>query len=90
MTISSSVVAKVFNYPLRSLHIMLAVRPLIPLPLTDSQVYIWHRENGTLIETLKGHGHALGRETGCVNAVAWNPTNPGMFASAGDDRQVRM
>ncbi|KAK4690587.1 vacuolar protein sorting-associated protein 1, partial [Lecanoromycetidae sp. Uapishka_2] len=41
-------------------------------------------ENGTLIETLEGH------VTGCVNAVAWNTANPGMFASAGDDTKVRI
>jgi WD40 repeat protein len=51
---------------------------------SDSKVYIWHKENGTLIETLEGHS------TGCVNAVAWNPADPCMFASAGDDRKVRM
>ncbi|KAJ5182460.1 hypothetical protein N7492_000076 [Penicillium capsulatum] len=45
----------------------------------DSRVYIWHRENGSLVETLAGH------VAGCVNSIAWNPTNPGMFASAGDD-----
>lgn len=46
-------------------------------------IYVWHKENGMLIEELKGHAS-------CVNAVAWNPCNPGMFASAGDDRYVRM
>lgn len=51
---------------------------------TDSKIYIWHRENGTLIETLESHS------PGCVNAVAWNPANPCMFASGGDDRRVRM
>ena len=50
----------------------------------DSKIYIWHKENGALIETLQGHGN------GCVNTVAWNPVDPGMFASAGDDRRVRM
>ncbi|KKY28427.1 putative wd domain-containing protein [Phaeomoniella chlamydospora] len=50
----------------------------------DSKVYVWHKENGMLIETLRGHG------SGCVNAVSWNPTDPGMFASAGDDGRVRM
>ena len=50
----------------------------------DSKVYIWHKENGTLIETLEGHGK------GCVNAVAWNPVDSSMFASAGDDKIVRM
>ena len=50
----------------------------------DARIYIWHKENGTLIETLEGHAG------GCVNAVAWNSSNPGMFASAGDDRMIRM
>ena len=53
-------------------------------PMLDSKVYIWHKENGTLIETLEGHTR------GCVNAVAWNPADPSMFASAGDDHIVRM
>lgn len=51
---------------------------------TDGQIYIWHKENGTLIETLDGHAG------GCVNAVAWNPADACMFASAGDDKKVRM
>ncbi|KAL6722022.1 hypothetical protein ACLMJK_001127 [Lecanora helva] len=50
----------------------------------DSKVYIWHKENGTLIETLEGHSR------GCVNAVSWNPADPCMFASGGDDMRVRM
>ena len=50
----------------------------------DSKVYIWHKENGSLIETLEGHS------SGCVNTVAWNPANPCMFASGGDDSKVRM
>ena len=59
-----------------------SLKVLIRLP--DSKVYIWHKENGTLIETLEGHS------SGCVNAVAWNPADPCMFASGGDDRKVRM
>ncbi|KAI4276063.1 MAG: hypothetical protein L6R35_006235 [Caloplaca aegaea] len=51
----------------------------------DSRIYIWHKENGSLIETLEGH-----QEPGCVNVVAWNPTDPCMFASGGDDRKIRM
>jgi WD40 repeat protein len=47
-------------------------------------VYIWHKDNGTLIEKLEGH------EKGCCNSVAWNPANPCMFASAGDDGKVQM
>jgi WD repeat-containing protein 26 len=49
----------------------------------DSRIYIWHKDNGTLVETLEGH-------SGCVNSVAWNPKDPCMFASAGDDHVVRM
>ncbi|ODH52882.1 hypothetical protein GX48_01076 [Paracoccidioides brasiliensis] len=50
----------------------------------DSKIHIWHKENCTLVATLQGHGH------GCVNAVSWNPKDPGMFASAGDDHKVRI
>ncbi|KAK2748535.1 hypothetical protein FQN57_000669 [Myotisia sp. PD_48] len=50
----------------------------------DSKIYIWHKENSMLVEALDGH------TSGCVNAVAWNPKDPGMFASAGDDRKVRI
>ncbi|PLN85943.1 WD40-repeat-containing domain protein [Aspergillus taichungensis] len=50
----------------------------------DSRIYVWHKENKTLVETLDGH------ISGCVNAISWNPTNPGMFASAGDDYLVRI
>ncbi|KAG0143927.1 hypothetical protein CROQUDRAFT_672674 [Cronartium quercuum f. sp. fusiforme G11] len=50
----------------------------------DSKVYVWHKETGSLIEVLDGHGE------GSVNAVAWNPKHPSMFASASDDHTVRI
>jgi WD40 repeat protein len=52
--------------------------------ITDSKVYIWHRETGVLLEELAGHGE------GSVNSVAWNPRNERMFASCSDDHTVRI
>ena len=62
----------------------ISLREYVLIVSSDTKIYIWHKENGTLIETLEGHSQ------GCVNAVAWNPADPCMFASAGDDRKVRM
>jgi WD40 repeat protein len=52
--------------------------------LTDSHVYIWRRQTGAPVAEFEAHS------PGIVNAVAWHPTNPSIFASAGDDRRVRM
>jgi len=50
----------------------------------DGNVYVWHRNTGSLLEVLSGHGD------GSVNCVAWNPKNERMFASCSDDRTVRI
>ncbi|CAK4017538.1 WD repeat-containing 26 [Lecanosticta acicola] len=50
----------------------------------DSRVYIWRRQTGVQVAALDAH------HPGAVNDVAWHPTNPAIFASAGDDRKVRI
>lgn len=47
-------------------------------------MYVWHRDTGTLLEILSGHGE------GSVNSVAWNPRNERMFASCSDDHTIRI
>lgn len=52
--------------------------------LADQRIYVWRRDTGALLEVLSGHG------AGCVNDVAWNPRELGLFASCSDDRTVRL
>lgn len=52
-------------------------------PCIVGNINIWHKESGTLVEKLQ-HG-----KTSC-NSISWSPTDPSMFASAGDDGKVRM
>jgi WD40 repeat protein len=59
-------------------------RKLATNEITDSKIFVWRTRSGQMIEIFPGHGH------GCVNAVAWHPTNPAYFASAGDDGRVKM
>ncbi|KAJ3124337.1 hypothetical protein HK100_011267 [Physocladia obscura] len=48
----------------------------------DSNVYVWSREHGKLLEILKGH-------TGTVNSISWNRER-NIFASASDDHTIRI
>jgi WD repeat-containing protein 26 len=50
----------------------------------DACVYAWDRDSGALLAKLPGHGASS------VNAVAWHPVDPHMFASCSDDRTVRI
>lgn len=50
----------------------------------DSRVYVWRKQSGIQVAAIDAHS------SGTVNSVAWHPTNPVVFASAGDDRRVKM
>ncbi|KAK4149228.1 vacuolar protein sorting-associated protein 1 [Chaetomidium leptoderma] len=49
----------------------------------DGRVFIWHKLSGNLVQEAEAH------HTSC-NAVSWNPADPCMFATAGDDGRVRI
>ncbi|EGC37333.1 hypothetical protein DICPUDRAFT_46602 [Dictyostelium purpureum] len=49
----------------------------------DSTIYIWHRQTGTLLETLSRH-------SGTVNTVCWSPCSPNIFCSASDDQTIKV
>lgn len=50
---------------------------------TDGYIFIWHKWTGFQIKKLFGHAPR-------VNAVSWNPKDPCMFASCGDDGKIKM
>lgn len=54
-----------------------------PASFLDNRVYIWSRENETLLETLEGHDNT-------VNCVSWCPVEPMQFVSASDDHTIRV
>ena len=58
--------------------------PRLPLLLgVDGHVCIWHKSTGLPVERIIAH---LPR----CNAVSWNPTDPCMFATCGDDNKIKM
>lgn len=52
--------------------------------LIDSNVYMWRKDTGTLMEVLAGH------EERSVNALSRNPKEVGMFPSSLDDLTTRI
>ncbi|PHH86869.1 hypothetical protein CDD83_9643 [Cordyceps sp. RAO-2017] len=49
----------------------------------DGNILIWHKNIGAVVERLPGH-------TPRCNAVCWNPADPCMLASCGDDGRVKI
>ncbi|KJZ68099.1 hypothetical protein HIM_12509 [Hirsutella minnesotensis 3608] len=49
----------------------------------DGKILIWHKNIGAAVERLAGH-------TPRCNAVCWNPADPCMLASCGDDGRVKI
>ncbi|KAL6402475.1 WD40 repeat-containing protein [Ilyonectria robusta] len=49
----------------------------------DGNILIWHKNTGAAVERLPGHHPRC-------NAVSWNPADPFMLASCGDDGRVKI
>ncbi|KAL2676812.1 hypothetical protein Neosp_010578 [[Neocosmospora] mangrovei] len=49
----------------------------------DGNILIWHKNTGAPVERLPGHHPRC-------NAVTWNPTDPFVLASCGDDGRLKM
>lgn len=46
-------------------------------------VFIWSRDKAQLITKIEAHGSI-------VNFISWNPQNPNLFATASDDRTIKI
>ncbi|KAK4226515.1 hypothetical protein QBC38DRAFT_227380 [Podospora fimiseda] len=49
----------------------------------DGKVYIWHKVTATLVHRADAHSPR-------VNAVAWSPSDPAMYATCGDDGKIKI
>ncbi|KAJ0342003.1 hypothetical protein COL922a_001740 [Colletotrichum nupharicola] len=49
----------------------------------DGNILVWHKNSGAAVERLEGHQPR-------TNAVSWNPADPCMLASCGDDGKVKV
>ncbi|KAK0627045.1 WD40-repeat-containing domain protein [Immersiella caudata] len=49
----------------------------------DGLVCIWHKSTGIPVHRMEAHHPRC-------NAVSWNPANPCMFATCGDDHKIKM
>ncbi|KAI1800465.1 WD40 repeat-like protein [Daldinia bambusicola] len=49
----------------------------------DGSINVWHKASAQLVQKLTGH------IPGC-NSVSWNPADPCMFASCGDDGKIKI
>ncbi|RXG43677.1 hypothetical protein VDGE_01283 [Verticillium dahliae] len=49
----------------------------------DGSILIWHKNSGVAVEKLQGHSPR-------TNAVVWNPTDPCMIASCGDEGVIKI
>ncbi|AEO63391.1 uncharacterized protein THITE_2108573 [Thermothielavioides terrestris NRRL 8126] len=49
----------------------------------DGRVFIWHKMKGILVHEAEAHHPSC-------NTVSWNPCDPCMFATAGDDGRIKM
>jgi WD40 repeat protein len=51
--------------------------------IADGQISVWHKSTGIPVEKLEAHHPRC-------NSVSWNPADPMMFASCGDDGKIKM